>query len=249
MDRLKDGNEIKDKEILFEEAAVLAGTMLMGSGISGSRPNAHDSTVGLPALVQKIADYRDAFYQQLIQRVKGQHAQRLKRESAALKQPFGGAQAALQSLPGPAQGRTIAARAPGPAFYADGIRRGRPAQVRVVPVASARMLCDMQCRLTAGHREIDHGRLEPVVKLLGEIENIMHRAIECGAMVDPWNILGFGGQFGLFPSPENSIHDYRVDELMNLMSDIFALYIRAGKEAAALGKTRSKPRWPGSSCA
>ncbi len=50
--------------------------------------------------------------------------------------------------------------------------------------------------------------------LLGEIENILHRAIECGAMVDPWNILGFGGQFGLFPSPENSIHDYRIDELI-----------------------------------
>ena len=91
MDRLNGEGEVHYKEILFEEAAVLAGTMLMGSGISGSRPNAHDSTVSLPTLVQKIADYRDAFYQQLIERVKGQHAQRLKREAAALKQPFGGA--------------------------------------------------------------------------------------------------------------------------------------------------------------
>ncbi len=105
----------------------------------------------------------------------------------------------------------------------------------MVPAASARMLCDMQCRLTTAHREIDHGRLEPVATLIREIENILHRAIECGAVVDPWNILGFGGQFGLFPSPENSIHDYRIDELLNLMSDIFALYIRTGKEAAALG--------------
>ncbi len=91
MDRLKNPGKIEDKEILFEEAAVLAGTMLMGSGVSGSRPNALDSTVSLPALVQKIADYRDAFYQQLIERVKGPHAQRLNREAAALKQPFGGA--------------------------------------------------------------------------------------------------------------------------------------------------------------
>ena len=71
--------------------------------------------------------------------------------------------------------------------------------------------------------------------LLSEIENMLHRAIECGAMVDPWNILGFGGQFSLFPSPENSIHDHRVDDLLDLLSDIFALYIRIGKEAAASG--------------
>ncbi len=113
-------------------------------------------------------------------------------------------------------------------------------QVRMVPAASARMLCDMQCRLTTAHREVDQGRIEPVVMLLGEIENILYRAIECGAMVDPWNILGFGGQFSLFPSPENSIHDFRVDELINLMSDIFALYIRAGKEAAALGNNSAQ---------
>ncbi len=97
------------------------------------------------------------------------------------------------------------------------------------------MLCDMQCRLTAAHREVDRGRLEAALSLLGEIENILQRAIACGAMVDPWNILGFGGQFSLFPAPENSIHDERVDELINLMSEIFALYIRIGKEAAALG--------------
>ncbi len=81
MDRLKHRGKIADKELLFEEAAVLAGTMLMGSGISGSRPNAHDSTVGLPTLVQKIADYRDAFYQQLLAGVDGEHAERLEARS------------------------------------------------------------------------------------------------------------------------------------------------------------------------
>ena len=49
--------------------------------------------------------------------------------------------------------------------------------------------------------EIDHGRLEPVVMLLSEIENILHRAIECGAMVDPWNILGIRRAIQPVPFP------------------------------------------------
>ncbi|MGA2799367.1 MAG: hypothetical protein ABSE63_17430, partial [Thermoguttaceae bacterium] len=235
LDRLKTRGKIADKELLFEEAAVLAGTMLMGAGVSGSRPNAHDSTIGLPTLVQKIADYRDAFYQQLLARVDGEHAQRLGREAAALKQPFGGARQHFNHYLAQRRAEQLQHVHLAQLFTRMGYAEAARRQVRVVPVAAARMLCDMQCRLTAAHGEIDHGRLEPVVMLLSEIENILHRAIECGAIVDPWNILGFGGQFGLFPSPENSIHDYRIDDLMNLLSDIFALYIRTGKEAAASG--------------
>jgi hypothetical protein len=235
MDRLKNHGKVADKEVLFEEAAVLAGTILMGSGVSGSRPNAIDSTVNLATLVQKIADYRDAFYQQLLGRVDGAHAERLKREAAALKQPFGGVRQHFNHYLAQRRAEQLQHVHLAQLFTRMGYIEAARRQVRVVPVAAARMLCDMQCRLTAAHREIDQGRLEPVVILLNEIENILHRAIECGAMVDPWNILGFGGQFGLFPSPENSIHDYRIDELLNLVSDIFALYIRTGKEAAALG--------------
>jgi hypothetical protein len=235
MDRLKNHGKITDKEVLFEEAAVLAGTILMGSGVSGSRPNAHESTVSLATLVQKIADYRDAFYQRLLARLDGAHAQRLNREADALKQPLGGARQHFNHYLAQRRAEQLQHVHLAQLFARMGYVEAARRQVRVVPVAAARMLCDMQCRLTAAHGEIDRGRLEPVVTLLSEIENILYRAIECGAMADPWNILGFGGQFGLFPSPENSIHDYRIDELINLLSDIFGLYIRAGKEAAALG--------------
>jgi hypothetical protein len=51
-------------------------------------------------------------------------------------------------------------------------------------------------------------------------------------MVDPWNILAFGGQFSLFPAVENSIPDHRVDELLDLVQQIFALYARLWHEAA-----------------
>ena len=53
-------------EVLFEAAAVLAGTILMASGISGSGPGAYDSTVTLSTLVPQVAAYRDAFYERLL---------------------------------------------------------------------------------------------------------------------------------------------------------------------------------------
>jgi hypothetical protein len=58
------------------------------------------------------------------------------------------------------------------------------------------------------------------------------RAIKCGAVIDPWNILGFGGQFSLFPAMENSIPDQRADEMLDLVEQIFALYSRLWHEAA-----------------
>ena len=115
-------------------------------------------------------------------------------------------------------------------------------QARVVPVASARMQSDIECRLTSAHQEIDRGRLDAAAALLSEIEDLLHRAIECGALVDPRNILGFDAQFSLFPAVENSCHDHRVDELLELMDDIFALYARLEKEAAAAGETELRRR-------
>ena len=74
--------------------------------------------------------------------------------------------------------------------------RGRPA---VVPVASARMTCEMRCRMAAAHLAVERGELAEAAAELPPIEDLLHRAIGCGAMVDPWNILGFGGEYSLFP--------------------------------------------------
>ena len=60
----------------------------------------------------------------------------------------------------------------------------------------------------------------------------IHRGIQCGAIVDPWNILGFDANFSLFPALENSVRDHRVDELVALMEQIFALESRLWSEAA-----------------
>ena len=49
-------------EALFEAAAVLAGTILMATGIGGNSPTQYDSSTTLSTLMPRIAHYRDEFY-------------------------------------------------------------------------------------------------------------------------------------------------------------------------------------------
>jgi hypothetical protein len=235
--RVENRGKMPYEEALFEAAAVLAGTMLMGSGVSGNRPDAHDSTVNLNTLVQRIAVYRDAFYEQLLQGMEGPHAERLRAEAAALRQPFGGARQQFNHHLARLRAAQLQHVSLARVFARMGYTEAAMRQVRVVPVPAARMRCDIHCRLTAAHLDIERGRLEPAAARLPEIEDLLFRAIDCGAMADPWSVLGFGGQYSLFPSPENSIHDQRIDELIETVGEILALYVRVEKEAAAAGQT------------
>ena len=106
--------------------------------------------------------------------------------------------------------------------YLDASRK----QADAVPVAAARMLCQIDCSLTAGHQAIRAGRRRQTLAELEHIVDLLNRGIDCGAIVDPWNMLGFDGNYSLFPALENSIHDHRVDELVQLMEQIFDLYAR-----------------------
>jgi len=240
--RIEERAELPYEEVLFEEAAVLAGTMLMGSGISGNRPDAHSGDTTLATLIVPIASYRDQFYEQVLKWMTGAHGDRLRAESLELRQPFGGARQHFnQQL---ARRRALQLQHVHlAAFYAHmGHAEAAKRQVDVVPVASARVQCEIHCRLTAARLKLDARRLDEAAALLPEIEDLLHRGIECGALVDPWNILGFGAQFSLFPAVENSIHDHRVDELLDLMGAIFDLYSRLLKEAAAGGEDELRSR-------
>ena len=235
LDRLRRRGRLPRKQVLFEEAAVLAGTMLMGSGISGNRPDAHDSTVTLAKLVEKIAVYRDAFYEQLLQKLKGQHAERLRAEAEERRQPFGGARQHFNQFLSSRRAEQVEHVHLAQLFAAIGYVEGAARQADVVPVAAARMNCEMRCRMAAAHLALERGKLLEAAAELPPIEDLLHRAIGCGAMVDPWNILGFGGEYSLFPAIEDTVHDHRVEELLDTMGDIFALYGRIHKAAAAAG--------------
>src|SRR5262249_23725536 len=54
LDRIEKTPDRDRAELLHEAAAVLAGTVLMASGISGSSPSAHDSTTTLSTLMPRI---------------------------------------------------------------------------------------------------------------------------------------------------------------------------------------------------
>src|SRR5204863_4281503 len=108
-------------------------------------------------------------------------------------------------------------------------------QAQIVPVASARMLCEINGLMTTIHQLVDRGKLPQAAAAVPEAVELLHRAIECGALVDPWGILGFQGQFSLFPAMENSVRDHRVDVLIHLIEQIFGLYARLEGEAAARG--------------
>jgi hypothetical protein len=235
LQRVAGRGDLPYDEVLFEEASVLAGTMLMGSGISGNRPDAHGSSVTLVGLVQQIALYRDAFYERLLERLSGPHAERLRAEAVALRQPLGGARQHFNQHLARRRAEQLQQVNLAQLFARMGYTAAAARQVRLVPVASARMKCDMYCRLTTAQLRMERGELLPAAELLAEVEDLMHRAIECGALVDPWNILGFGGQYSLFPAPENSVYDQRIDELLDLVGEVFAAYVQIETEAAAAG--------------
>ncbi|MCS7304371.1 MAG: hypothetical protein NZ602_04605 [Thermoguttaceae bacterium] len=234
--RLKEAKPSQQEEYLWEAAAVLAGTILMGSGMTGSRPSSHDSSMNLMKLLPQIAGYRDRFYQDWLQRLTGKHGERLRREAHRLKQPFAGARQHLnQQL---ARQRALQMQHVGVAqiLASLGDFDGARAQIQAIPGLGARMKCELHCQLTAALVALRQGQLQQTLPILEQLENLLHRAIQCGALIDPWNILGFSAQFPLFAAVENSIHDYRADELIGLMSRLFDLGDRVAKEAAATGR-------------
>ncbi|BBO30535.1 hypothetical protein [Lacipirellula parvula] len=234
---------IDPNDRIDEAAAVLAGTILMASGTSGDSPNRHDSSVTLSTLLPVIASYRDDFYRQLLESAAGPHGDRLRDEAVRTRQPFGGARQHLNHEL--ARRRAIQLQRVHLALLFARMGRTEAAlkQADSVRVASARMLTAIYCRLTSGHDALDRDELEPVVEDLEQVEALLHRAIECGALVDPWNIVGFAANFSLFPAMENTVHDWRVDELIELVEQILDLAARAWSEAAAVDNTTLETRF------
>lgn len=229
---------VTGEELLFEAAAVLAGTILMASGTTGNGPACHSSDVSLSNLLPHIAAYRDQFYEELLSRTAGPHGDRLRAEAQRTRQPFGGARQHLNHEL--ARRRAIQMQHVHLAqLYA---RMGYPeaalAEANGVRIASARMLCQIYCLLSAGHQAIDTHQVDVVARHIPEIEDLLKSGIECGALVDPWNIIGFGGNFSLFPALENTVHDFRVDDLIDLVEQILDLCARAWTEAAALDDSK-----------
>ena len=233
MQRLTDAAQLPPEEVLFEAAAVLAGTILMASGISGDGPGAFDSSVTLAKLLPRIARYRDEFYERLFHRTSGEHAERLRIERDERRQPFGGARQHLNAQLARRRASQLEHVHLARIFARMGNVEAAKRQAHIVPCASARMLCQIDCLLATGDLACDRGQLEEAADFLPQIMDLLKRGIECGAIIDPWNILGFDANFSLFPALENSVRDHRADELVALMERILAFYSRLWSAAAA----------------
>ncbi|MAT71961.1 MAG: hypothetical protein CMJ58_20855 [Planctomycetaceae bacterium] len=219
---------------LEEAAAVLAGTVLMASGTSGDGPGRHDSETTLSTLLPHIAAYRDDFYQSQLEKTPGEPGERLRAEAQKRRQPFGGARQHLNHELARRRALQLQRVHLALLFARMGRRDSALRQANAVRVASARMLTAIYCHLTSGHDALDRHDPHAAAENLQAIDELLHRGIECGALVDPWNVVGFAANFSLFPALENTVHDWRVDELIELVEQILDLCARAWSEAAVV---------------
>ncbi|MDR1924155.1 MAG: hypothetical protein LBQ66_07250 [Planctomycetaceae bacterium] len=232
-----DESDIPQDELMYEAGAVLAGTMLMGSGVCGDSPTTYDSETSLVTLMPTIANYRDRFYEQLLNKVPAKMKERLKREEQRLYQPFGSCRQNLNKQLAKRRADQLQRMHLSRIFARMGYFDAAQKQSDIISVASTRIMTKIDCMITEVHCLIDQGDLAAAVVLLPQIEGYVRRGIACGAIVDPWTIIGFGANYSLFHSVENSIHDHRADDLINAIEDIFDLYSRLQKEAAAVGNS------------
>jgi hypothetical protein len=182
-----------------------------------------------------IADYRDRFYNQLIQKIPKKMKQRIQEEQERHFQPFGGCRQDLNRQMAKRRADQLQRMHLARIFARIGYTEAATKQTTVISVASARILTSIDCLVTEAHLLIDRGELTEAAPNLPKIEDLLRRGISCGALIDPWTILGFGGAYSLFHTVENSIHDHRIDEMINLLEEVFDLYSRLQKEAAASG--------------
>lgn len=234
--RIDEDKAVPREKQLFEAGAALAGTILMASAVSGARPDAYSSEVTLNTLLPVIAKCRDSFYERLLHTVtdqSGTYEDHLAREANSLRQPFGGVRQHLNNRLARVRAAQLEHVHMARLFAQMGCPKASARQVACVPSASARMTCMIECLLTDAEAELDKGRIARAAQNLTKIVELLHRGIECGAIVDPWNILGFDGNFSLFPALENSVVDHRIGELMEMMDRIFSQFARSLCRAAA----------------
>jgi len=224
-------------ERLFDAAAALCGTMLMASSVSGAGPATHDSTISLTSLLPIVARRRDEFYARVMQNASGDRLERLQKEEKKTQQPFGHVRQYLNMRLAGYGARQVQHRELAHLYAVMGYPEASRAQAMAIPAASIRMETEIECIVSTVRQKLSTSQVEDAFAELKKVPSLLRRGVNCGALVDPWNILGFQGQFPLFSSREDAIPDNRVETLMALMEEVFNVYARCLSEAAAHGLT------------
>ena len=237
LDRVEDccseDPPVPREEAMFEAASALACTMLMGSGIAGSSPSTYDSNTTLGTLIPVIAGYRDEFYKKLLANLTGPHQKRLLKESRQRQQPFGAVRQDLNARLAHHRAMQLVNCRLATIFARMGYPEAATKQSKIVPVASARIHCQIDCLLATAHDLVEANNLDQAFSYVPKIFTRLKTGISCGAIVDPWNIIGFDANYSLFPAMENTVRDHRVFDLLDIMDRLFDLLSQITSEAAA----------------
>jgi hypothetical protein len=238
------GKSATDDELRWESAAVLAGVMLMASGLSGRGPGAVQAALPLADLLPRIAGYRDEFYRWLLSRLPAGHRGRLEEEAARLRQPFGGVRRHINAVLAGRRACQVESVALAAVLARIGRAEGAERMAGAVPAASARLLSRITSSVVAAQQALVHGRGDPALALehLDAAADILFRAVGCGAAVDPWNILGLSGQFPLHEPGGESLPDPRVDDLVLATGAILDGYAAAWRQAGLDGPQATAAR-------
>ncbi|MBX7102926.1 MAG: hypothetical protein K1X57_02520 [Gemmataceae bacterium] len=231
-----------DGDRTYDAAAVLAGTTLMASMLCGGTPTAHDSGITLSNLVPKIAKLRDSYYDRLLKSLDGDRAERLRKDAETTRQPFGGVRQALNQSLAVDRAAHLQDRHLAVLFAVLGFPDESRRRAAAVAAPGVRFVVESRVGLTEAAMACERGDTVAALPLLDATVGVVKRGIECGALVDPWNILGFQGLYPLFQSREDSVHDPRVDELLTVMGDLFEGYSTVMIEAAARGDDATRTR-------
>ena len=223
-------------ERLHEASAVLAGVLLMAAGLSGHGPGALQAGLPLSQLLPKIAGYRDEFYRWLMTTLPSGHRQRLEDEMERLRQPFGGVRRYINTTLAAARARQVESVSLASVFARLGRREAAERMARRVPATSARMASRVMSRTVAAEEAVARSEVVQALDLLAEATDLLFRAVACGAAVDPWNILGLGGQFPLHDPGGESLPDPRVEDLVSMTAAVLEGTAAAWRTAALAGK-------------
>jgi ketosteroid isomerase-like protein len=231
-------------QLEVEAAGVLAGVILMAAGLSGHGPAARHAGMPLAELLPRIAEYRDGFYRWLLEQLPGDHRAALDGEIARLRQPFGGVRRHINSLLATRRARQVEGVALAGIFARLGRSAAAERLTARVPAASARMLARIAGRVVAAQRELQGDGAGPVAALaaLDDATELLFRGVACGALVDPWNILGLGGQFPLHDPGGESLPDPRVDDLVNTTASILEGQAAVWRAASGAGDAPAAAR-------
>src|SRR5439155_22321891 len=111
-----------------------------------------------------------------------------------------------------------------------------------ISAPAVRFGTEVRIRQTEAGFAADRNKPADAAKLLGEVEDLLRRGIDCGALVDPWNILGYQGLFPIFPGREDTVRDPRAEELIHIAGRQLDLYARSSAAAAVAADSAARER-------